>query len=278
MRHAGVGADRIQQHRMPLDRLIFAVDVYGLALADDGLAALAAALDRHPFPASTAVVADAVGCVTAIVNGPLDDRQLSAVVPLPGCVSNPVKLVPDLIALRIAMNLPVAKVPALLTAAPAPESHHDALTDRPAAALHVNACGDHQHAIRHAASRVAVAGCCVLSALGQALGIEQILQGILPGLGGPLVHPAFQEKVVRFSPQKLVPDLLPHQPPVGRIPARQMKPRGLAIALGGRLPFSARQHGRLVVLGDSLIARWALTPHITIGTVPYEVLPAQHLQ
>ena len=131
--------------------------------------------------------------MAAVIDRALSDQQFHPVVALPSGLANPVQLLPHLIGLRVSVNLEVTQVPAFLAWSPAPERDHQSLADTAAAALHVHAGRDHQHAIGHGAHRVAVAGFGVLSSLGQALDVELILDLIAPCFRRALVDPALEQ-------------------------------------------------------------------------------------
>ena len=179
-----------------------------------------------------------------------------------------VNLGPHLILRRVAFDLLVPDQPTLLT--PAVALH----LDLQPGVLNVNRRQQQQHAGGAMAGGIRL----LRGALHQAIGIDAGNGFVLPGLGGVFVDPTFEQQRVALGPQELITDLLPWRPPGRGVPAGQMKASGLAIAAGVRAPFSAAQHGGLVVLRDSLTASRTLAPHLTIGAIPCHVLaPAQHL-
>ena len=121
-----------------------------------------------------------MGGITAIVDCAHRQPQFSAISSLPSGLGNLIELRQRLRLLRIAVDLPVAQVPAFLTATPAPHGEHQPLVGGSASALHVNASSDQQHAIRHRAIRVTIASLDVFAALGKAVAGELAAYRILP--------------------------------------------------------------------------------------------------
>jgi hypothetical protein len=82
-------------------------------------------------------------CVPAVINAAQCNLQLCAILPLPLRFQNGIQLIQRLKLLRVAINLKVPQMPPFLATAPSPYRHDQPFGYRAAAALHVNASGQH---------------------------------------------------------------------------------------------------------------------------------------
>ena len=189
-------------------------------------------------------------------------RQMRAAFMRPGPVQQRGQFRPRVVPVRPALDDDVIDEPAFQAATPGPDIDLDPVL------LDVGPGGQEQPARWHRA------GCPALAPV-----VEPLPVGRFAGLDPGLAEDRVAERLDRLvRPLRRVPcphDPLPAQPADRRIERREVIPdRGRIGGSGGRPPFAALQHRRLVVLRDGRLAALA----VIFRRLRAALLPAQPVE